>query len=104
MGVLPYRQEWIWCGLEAARAGTKACVLPLPTSVHFPKTKKDSEDHTRKGLLQWLFFACSLSHQVDDLLSPRGSGLDVGAHEYVVVTSLEILDQIVQLGFLHIQG
>lgn len=40
------------------------------------------------------------SYQGDDLLSPRGAGLDVRAHENVVIPSLEILDQVVGRLFL----
>lgn len=44
--------------------------------------------------------AVCVAHQVDDLLSPCGAGLDVRAHEHVTVPSLEGVDQIVQALFL----
>ena len=41
-----------------------------------------------------------MAYQADDLLSPRGAGLDVRADENVVIPGLEIADQVVRRLFL----
>lgn len=41
-----------------------------------------------------------MAYQADDLLSPRGAGLDVRADENVVIPGLEIVDEVVGRLFL----